>query len=161
MGEGKTKVRFLIRNGLGKGDGMKYLSKEWLEAVREKANADTEYLKKTRGLTVMFQLLTTDVPGGVDKLSTWNVERGKIKSITLEEKPAPSDWRTTPVDLSKYLLRGTAPYQTFCALHRKEFPFVQAMTKGFKVDGDMMKIMSKVAEFVHLLEFQANVPAEY
>jgi len=25
----------------------------------------------------------------------------------------------------------------------------------------MMKIMSKVAEFVHLLEFQANVPAEY
>ena len=71
------------------------------------------------------------------------------------------NWRTTPVDLTKYLLRGTAPYEIYCALHRKEFPFVQAMAKGFKVDGDMMKIMSRMAEFVHLIEFRANVPAEY
>src|SRR4030042_1737129 len=124
---------------------MKYLSKEWWEAVQNKTNTDREYLKKTRGLTATFQLLATDAPGGVDKLISYDVERGKIKSVAVEEKPAPSDWRTKPVDLTKYLLRATAPYETHCALHRKEFPMFMAMTKGYKVDGDMMKMIKKEA----------------
>ena len=140
---------------------MKYLSKEWWEAVQNKTNTDREYLKKARGLTLKFQLAATDAPGGVDKLISCDVERGKIKSVTVEEKPAPSDWRTTPADLTKYLMRGTAPYETFCALHKGELPLFQAMTKGFKMDGDMMGMMNKIGEYMQLQNVQASVTAEY
>ena len=142
---------------------MKYMTPEWYEVLKEKVNADTEHLKKTRGLTVKFQTLATDAPGGVDKLVTWDVDRGKIKSITVDEKPAPSDWRTTQVDLNKYVLMGMGSYEIYCGIHRKDFiPFTEVLKKGFKMQGDLLKIMSSMmAEFVALLEYQASVPADY
>lgn len=142
---------------------MKYMTQEWYELLKEKVNTDTDHLKKTRGLTVKFQTLATDAPGGVDKLVTWDVERGKIRSIIVEEKPAPSDWRTMQVDLAKYVLMGTGSYETYCGIHRKDFiPFIEVLKKGFKMQGDLVKIMSSMmSEFVQLLEYQSSVPAEY
>ena len=142
---------------------MKYMTQEWYELLKEKVNADKEHLKNTRGLTVKFQILATDAPGGADKLVTWDVERGKIKSITVEEKPAPSQWRTTPIDLTKYVLMGMGSYEIFCGIHRKDFvPFTEVLKKGFKMQGDLVKIMSSMmSEFVQLLEYQSSVPAEY
>lgn len=140
---------------------MKYLSREWLDAVTEKSNTDKQYLKKAKKLTIKFQILVTDTPGGVDKLMDWYVEKGMIKSITLEEKPAPSNWRTEPADLTKFALKGTAPYATNCALHKGELPLFQAMTKGFKMDGDLMAIMGRLEEYLELQNLQATIPAEY
>jgi hypothetical protein len=142
---------------------MKFWSKEWFDALQKKANADREYLKKARRLTMKCQILATDAPGGVDKLSIWDVERGKIKSITCEDKPVPSDWRTTPVDLKKYALRAIASYEVFCGLHRGEFvPFTEVLKKGLTVQGDLAKLMSTMlAEFVLFIEFQSTIPAEY
>ncbi len=140
---------------------MKYMSKEWWEAVQKKTNEDREYLKKSRALTMKFQLLATDAPGGVDKLITAEVERGKIKNITLEEKATPSDWRTSQADLTTYLMRGTGPYETFAALHKGDLPLFQALTKGFKIDGDMQALLSKISEYMELQNIQASIPAEY
>lgn len=140
---------------------MKYMSKEWWEAVQKKSNEDREYLKKSRALTMKFQLLANDSPNGVDRLISADVERGKIKNITLEDKPAPSNWRTTPVDLTKYLFRGSAPYETFCSVHKGELPLFQALTKGFRIEGDMQALMSKIGEFMQFQELQVSIPSEY
>ena len=140
---------------------MKYLSKEYCEALKERAATDEAYLKKTRGLTLKMQNLVTDCPGGVDKLLTWEFERGKILSYEFEEKPAPSDWRTTPMDGTKYLFRTVAPYDIYSALHKKEFSATEAMMKGFRVDGDMMKVLGKMAEFTIHLDFQSTIAVEY
>ena len=142
---------------------MKFWSKEWFDALKEKTNADREYLKKTRRLTMKCQILGTDAPGGVDKLTIWDIERGKIKSITWEDKPAPSDWRKTQADLTKYAVRAIASYEVFCGLHRGDFvPFTEVLKKGLTVQGDLAKLMSTMlAEFIHFLEFQSSVPAEY
>ena len=141
---------------------MKYWSKEWFDALKEKANADREYLKNARRLTMKCQIFATDAPVGVDKLTIWDVERGKIKSITCEDKPAPSDWRTTPIDKSKFIMRATAPYEVFCSLHRGEiFPFTEVLKKGMTIDGDLAKLMSTMlAEFVLFMEFQITIPAD-
>jgi len=140
---------------------MKYLSKEWLEAVQEKANNDEAYLKKTEGLTLKFQILVTDAPGGVDKQVAWDIEKGKIKSVILEENPAPSDWRTAPVDPDKYTFKSIAPYETYCAVHKKELSLLGAMTKGLKMSGDMAPVLSSVEEYIELQNLQADVPGEY
>ena len=140
---------------------MKFWSKEWFDAFKEKANGDREYLKKTRRLTMKCQILATDAPGGVDKLSIWEVERGKVKSITCEDKPVPSEWRTVPVDQSKYTLRAIAPYEVFGSLHRGEiYPFTEVLKKGLTVQGDLAKLMSTMlAEFVLFLESMNTIPA--
>lgn len=140
---------------------MKYMSKEWWEAVQKKTNEDREYLKKSRSLTMNFQLLITDAPGGIDRLVSAEMERGKIKNISLEDKSAPSDWRTAPTDLKKYLYRGSAPYEIFCAVHKGEIPLMQAMTKGFKIEGDMQALMGKIGDYMQLQNIQASVTAEY
>jgi len=140
---------------------MKFWSKEWYDAFTEKANTDREYLKKARRLTMKCQILGTDAPGGVDKLTIYDVERGKIKSINSEDKKVPSDWRTVPVDQSKYTMRAIAPYDVFCQLHRGEiFPFTEVLKKGLTVQGDLAKLMSTMlAEFVLFLEYQNGIPA--
>lgn len=140
---------------------MKYMSKEWWAEVQKKTNEDREYLKKSRALTLKTQLLATDAPGGVDKLISMEVERGKIKNVTVEDKPAPSDWRTTPADLTKYTLRGSGPYKTFAALHKGDLPLFEAMTKGFKIEGDMQALMGKISEYMELQNVQASITAEY
>jgi len=140
---------------------MKYMTKEWWETVQKKSQEDREYLKKARGLTLAFQTLVLDAPGGVDRLLGAELERGKIKNATFEEKPAPSDWRTTPADLKKYLMRATGPYETYAAVHKGELPVFQAMTKGFKIEGDMTALMSKIQEYMCFQDLQASFAVEY
>ncbi len=141
---------------------MKYMSKEHLEAIKEKANADATYLKKTKGLSFKFQNLVTDCPGGVDKVVTWELERGKILSVNLEEKPAPSDWRKMPFDGTKYFMRTVGDWPTYVKLNKKEITPIQGMTSGgFRLDGDLMKVMAKLAEFTILLDLESTIPCEY
>jgi len=142
---------------------MKFWSKEWFDTMQKKANADREYLKKARRLTMKCQILSTDAPGGVDQLTLWEFERGKIKSIKIEDKKAPSDWRTEQVDQNEYAVKAIATYEVWCGLHRGDFvPFTEVLKKGLTVQGDLAKLMSTMlAEFVLFLEFQSTVPAEY
>ena len=142
---------------------MKFWTREWFDSMQKKANADREYLKKARRLTMKCQILATDFPGGVDRQSTWEIERGKVKSITFEDKKAPSDWRKEQVDLNKFAVKAIATYEVWCGLHRGDFvPFTEVLKKGLTVQGDLAKLMSTMlAEFVLFLEFQSSIPAEY
>jgi putative sterol carrier protein len=142
---------------------MKYLSQEWVDALKEKSNSDAEYLKKAKGMTFKAQLLVTDCPGGVDKLIDVDLKDGKVVSIKLQEKPAPSELRTTPFDAKQCFLRATSSYEMFTKLNKGEIAPIQALSSGdYKLDGDMAKIMEKMGLVVAFNEFMASVaPVEY
>jgi putative sterol carrier protein len=142
---------------------MKYLSQEWVDALREKSSRDAEYLKKAKGMTFKVQLLATDCPGGMDKLLEGDLKDGKVVSIKLQEKPAPSDFRTTAFDAKQYFLRATSSYEMFTKLNKGETMPIQALSSGaYKLDGDMAKIMEKMGLVVAFNELMASVaPVEY
>ncbi|MFA4835019.1 MAG: hypothetical protein WC749_02965 [Dehalococcoidia bacterium] len=72
---------------------VKYMSQQWVDAVKEKSQSDADYLKKAKGLTEKTRSVTTDCPGGVDVIVVWEWNDGKVAKAIREEKPAPSDWR--------------------------------------------------------------------
>ena len=141
---------------------MKFYSPEFWEAVKEKANVDEKYLRKARGLTLSYQLLVLDCPGNVDRLVTVTMEKGKVVSCPVEEAPAPSPWRTQPVDGTKYLFRNVASYETFAKLNRKEItPMGGISTGAFKIEGELTRVLGKMAEFLGFIELISTVPCEY
>ena len=141
---------------------MKFFTQEWLDAVKEKANADETYMKKTKGLTLRVQNLVTDCPGGVDKLLSHEFDQGKVLSSTVEEAPAPSDWRTTPYDSTQYLFRTVGTYDYYAALNRNEIDPVQGLSKGvFRIEGDMMRVLGKLGYLQNFFDLQATIPCEY
>jgi len=140
---------------------VKYGTKEFYEQAKEKVNANEVLLRKTRGLSFKFQNLMTDCPGGVDRLIDWELDKGRIASVKVEEKPAPSEWRKIPLGAG-YLMRTIGAYDTYVKLNKKEITAVQGQMSGaFKLDGDLTKVMAKLAEFTYLTDFMATIPCEY
>lgn len=141
---------------------MKYLSKEWAEAVKKKSGEDTEYLKKTKGATFKYQWVVTSCPGGVDKFFDWEVRDGKVISVTLEEKPTPGDFEKRPFDPKQYLTRVTANYETWVRLNKGEMSAFQARRAGvFQIEGKMVKIIPKLGQIQASTDMAGSVPAEY
>ena len=140
---------------------MKYLSQEWLDAVKKKGNTDEAYLKKAKGLTVKTRTVVTDCPDGIDLLMEWELEDGKIVKLSREQKPAPSEWRQLTAD-PKYISTVVGYYEAFVKLNKKEITPMQALsTKIYKVHGDLAKIMAKMGQFNAIAELQTTVPCEY
>ncbi len=142
---------------------MKYLSQEWIDAVKEKSDKDAEYLKKAKGETFKAQLLVTDCPGGVDKLIDGDLEDGRVMLFELEEKPAPSALRAMPFDTKQCLLRITCSYEMFAKLNKGEITLIQALSSGaYKLDGDIAKIMERIGSVITFNELMASIaPVEY
>lgn len=141
---------------------MKFLSKEWAEAVKEKSGEDAEYLKKAEGLTFKFQWGVTSCPGGVDRLLSWETHHGKVASVTVEERPAPSDIGKMPFDSEQYFMRATAGYDTWVKLIRREITAIRARMSGvFKLDGNMLKIIAKLGQIQAFVDMAGSVAAEY
>ena len=141
---------------------MKFHSSEWYEAVKVVAPKDRMWKEMGRGLMAKWESLLFDCPGGVDKLVEWDVRNTQIVSIKVQEKPAPSDFRTTPVDRSKYLARFVAPYTVFVRLHKQEFTAMVAIGMGlYDILGDLTEVMKKIEAFDALIDLTSTVPAEY
>jgi hypothetical protein len=141
---------------------MKFQSEEWLNAVKERTNRDTEYQKKTKDLTLKFQNLVVDVPGGIDRMITYEFQRGKVISVTREEKPAPSELRKVPFDGTKWFMRTIAPYDAYVRLNKKEITPLQGIAQGiYKFEGDLMKIQAKTPSLTHFTDLCSTIPCEY
>lgn len=141
---------------------MKFQTQEWLDAVKEKANQDKKYLKKTKDITLVMQNRVLDAPGNVDKILTYTFERGKILSATLEEKLAPSDLRKIHFDGTKVFMRTTGPYEAYVKLNKKELMPMEAIAQGlYKFEGDIMKIQAKTPGLTRFTDICAAIACEY
>ena len=141
---------------------MKYYSKEWIDAVKQKSTVDTIYLMRARDLDFVIENLITDCPGAVDKRVLWELKKGKIVSTKLEENPAPSAWRQTPWDPKVSFVKGTASYDTYWKFHKKELAALDSMVQGiYRVEADMMKLMPKMNAITAFTELLASVPSEF
>ena len=142
---------------------MKYGSQEYYEEIKTRVNENEELLKKIKELSFKFQNLLTDCPGKVDKLVDWELDKGRIVSLKVEEKAAPSDWRKAPLDeKGGYLMRTVGPWEAYIRLNKKEMTPMQGVSTGlFKIVGNMMKVMPKMGQFAFLTDFMSTIPCEY
>ena len=140
---------------------MLFYSQEWVDAVKAKSETDEVYQRKSKGLTGKVFNVVTDYPGGIDIAVEWDMDDGKIMSVTREEKPAPSDFRDIGPD-PDYLSRAAGSYQAWSKMDRREITPMQAMaTKIYKVHSDMTKIMPKMGQFTALTELQGSIDCDY
>ncbi|MFH2012559.1 MAG: hypothetical protein ABIJ37_07675 [Pseudomonadota bacterium] len=136
--------------------------KKHVEAVTARSNSDKELMEKVKKLNMVLENLMLDVPGGIDRMVTWQIERGKIVNATVEEKPAPSDWRKTKIDKKKVDFRATAKYDVSVGIHKGEQTSMMALMKGqYKMQGSMVKIMKMTPEMNAWNEVASTVPCEY
>ncbi len=145
---------------------MKFQSREHVSLIKEKhnekCNGDSEYLRKVKALDFTMHILIIDCPGGVDKLEKWVFDKGKVVSVKLEEKPAPSDFRTQPWNPKESFLRTTAPYDAFWKVALKEMTPMEGLTKGlYRIDGDMTQLISKLPAITAFTDFSGTIPSEY
>ena len=141
---------------------MKYLGPEFVEAVKEASYKDRTWKQTARGFTTRWQTLLTDCPGGVDRLIEWDVKKTEIISASLEEKPAPSDWRTAPVDEKRFLCRLVCEYPQHIRLHKQEFSAMVAIGLGvYDILGDLTETMKRIESFDAFIDLLSTIPAEY
>ena len=140
---------------------MQFHSKEWLEAYKEKMNSDPEYLRKNATFTIKWCNVLTDCPGGVDRKETWIIEKGKCLSLTLEEKPAPSDFRTELFDKKATDYRNTASYEIMGKLHLGEMNTMQAFRNpSYKVAGPKAKLLLIMRQLNAWNDIAKSLPTE-
>ena len=140
----------------------KHYTREWLEEIKKKTETDKEYQEKAKDLTYKSQYVVTDCPGGVDKLVEFTQEKGVLIEWSMEEKPAPSEFRTMPFDDKTYFMRVGGAYKTFGRMNRGEISPLQAiMQKVYKIEGPMPRIMALMGPITALNNLIASVPVEY
>ncbi|MFA4835861.1 MAG: hypothetical protein WC749_07325 [Dehalococcoidia bacterium] len=140
---------------------VKYQSQEWVNAVTEKSRTDEAYLKKAKGLTTKQRGIVMDAPGGIDILTIWEWEDGKIVKATHEEKPAPSEWRNWKNE-EGYISTTCGTYENMSKIAKGEMNAQVAMAKKqFTIHGNMLKIFAKMGKFNAFSELVASIPTEY
>jgi hypothetical protein len=141
---------------------MKYQGPEWHEAVKAASLTDKTYKANARGFTARWQNLLLGCPGGVDKLVDWDVRNGEVVSVTLQEKPSPSDFAASPFDKRRYLSRFIAPYSCFVRLHKQELTPMVAIGSGeYEIVGSITEVMKKIEQIDAFVDLTSTVPAEY
>lgn len=139
---------------------MKLLSPEMMEEMLKRAEADPELEERLKELSIRLLMVATDCPEGDDRQAELILEDGKFKSATVESRPAPSDFRTEPLDKERYDSKVLSPYDALGDLVQEKMSLVSAFSK-VKIEGDLPKLMTQVEGFVALLQFIGSLPIEY
>jgi hypothetical protein len=139
---------------------MQFMSREMVDEMVKRAEADAELPSKLKGLTIRLQMVGTDCPGNVDTLFSITLEDGKLTNMEMEVYPAPSDLRTAPLDKTRFDSRVLCPYETLLDLVQEKMSMVAALGK-VKIDGDLPKLMTQVEGFIAFLQFMNTMPLEY
>ena len=139
---------------------MQFMSREMVDEMVKRAEADAELPEKLKGLTIRLQMVGTDCPGNVDTLFSIILEDGKLTNMEMEVYPAPSDLRTAPLDKTRFDSRVLCPYETLLDLVQEKMSMVAALGK-VKIDGDLPKLMTQVEGFIAFLQFMNTMPLEY
>ncbi|MDD5094358.1 MAG: hypothetical protein PHV74_08280 [Dehalococcoidia bacterium] len=133
----------------------------WMDAIAAKSRVDQEYLKKAKGLTTSQRMVVMDAPGGVDILSVWEWDDGKVVKHSRQEKPAPSEWRSLKNE-EPYNSTTMGTYKNLSKMARGEMNAQVAMAKGlYAVHGNMLKIFPKMGKFSAFTDLVKTIPCEY
>ena len=138
---------------------MKLLSQEMVnEMVKRAENPEvTELLK---GLTIRLVMVATDCPDKSDRLAELVLKDGKFVAFKVGSKPAPSDFRTTPLDKAKFDAKVQSPFGPLVDLVTEKMNLVAAF-QFVKIEGDLPKLMTQVEGFVAFLKFLGSLPIEW
>lgn len=142
----------------------RYLSKEWVDATVEKANADEKYLEKNQKFNTTTWIVATDCPDGNDVSIKYTYEKGKVVKCEYNMAPAPSEYRigNSPWNESISIFRTQAPYETWVKIQKRELTVMAAMNaKLYVIEGDMMKSIAILANITAFADIQATIPCEY
>ena len=91
--------------------GYTFLSQEWVDEAQRTVEENPEIESRIRDITERVRFVATDCPGQKDVLIDMDIRRGKVYSITREEKPAPSVFRRLPFDKRRYFAAVTTSYR--------------------------------------------------
>jgi len=126
----------------------KFLTKEWMEALKSTINQDDDFTSATASVDLTLQFETTDAPDGTE--GTYYLV---IKEGVLDAAPGPADEPDATI---------SNDYETAVALSNGELNTQMAfMTGKMKVSGNMAKIMMNQAVFTKFAEASAGVDVEY
>ena len=126
----------------------KFLTKEWMEALKTTINQDDDFTSATTSVDLTLQFETTDAPDGTE--ATYYLV---IKEGVLDAGPGPADEPDATI---------SNDYETAVALSKGELNTQMAfMTGKMKVSGNMAKIMMNQAVFTKFAEASAGVDVEY
>ncbi len=141
---------------------MKFHSPEYYEAVKAISLTDKAWRDTARGFTCRWQALIKDIPDGTDRLIEWETRNTKLTDVKWYSKPAPSEWRTMPVDESKFLGRFVGPYWAVCRLHKQEITAMMAIgMEEYDIVGDVTEVIRKIESFDAFIDLQSTIPCEY
>ena len=140
---------------------MQPVSKEFWDEAANKMQSDEAYKRKAKNWTGRLCFVATDCPGGIDRLVDFDIKNGIPTAHSVQEAPAPSEWRTAAFDDKTYALRLTGPYEAVGRAVGKQMPLMAAVAdKTFKLDGSMTKLMGMMEAFGAWIDLLATIPTE-
>jgi hypothetical protein len=139
---------------------MKFFTQEMADEAKKAVDADAGIQAKLKKASIRFLLIGTDCPGNEDRQMSVAFEGGKLSEAKVEAKPAPSDFRTAPVDKTKYAAKIMGSYETIGKIASKKLPMMAAMG-SMKIDGDMARLVGNIAAMTSLLDTMGALPVEY
>jgi hypothetical protein len=125
-----------------------------------KRAADPEVIESLKGVTIRLVMVATDCPDKTDRQAELVLKDGKFVSFKVGSKPAPSDFRTTPLDKAQFDAKVESPFGPLVDLVREKMNLVSAF-QFVKIEGDLPKLMSQVEGFVAFLKFLGSLPIEW
>lgn len=136
---------------------MKFFTQEMCDESKKMTEEDAEVQEKLKGLDMSFMMLCTDCPGNEDRQMTVVFKDGKITENVLVIKPAPSDFRTEPVDTTKYVAKVTGPYETIANVTQKKLPMLAALG-SLRIEGNFDQLIANMAGLTSLLDIFGTMP---
>jgi hypothetical protein len=140
-------------------EAVKLLSQEMVNEMVKRAE-DPEVKESLKGLTIRLIMVATDCPDKSDRQAELVLKDSKFVSFKVGSKPAPSDFRTTPLDKAKFDAKVTSPFGPLVDLVTEKMNLVAAF-QFVKIEGDLPKLMTQVEGFVAFLKFLGSLPVEW
>ena len=138
---------------------LKLLSQAMLdELVKQGQHADVKDLLK--GLNIRLLIVATDCPGNEDRQCNLAIEEGKVTKAESTIEPAPSDMRDLPFDKLQLDAKVISPFGPLADLILGRMSFLAAV-EHIKIEGDLLKLMIQVDEFVAFLKLIRAMPVDW
>lgn len=136
---------------------MKFLSQEMLDELKKRTETDPATQKTLEGVTIGVVLLVTDCPGNEDRALNVDITDGKLRGLTMQVKPAPSDLRTAAFDQDKYIGKIGGPYSLIGEVLTGKTAVITVLDK-LNVEGDFNKLANNLAGVQSVIDVVSALP---
>lgn len=129
---------------------MRFLSKEWVDALAESLRTNESYQKKGKGFDSFYQIVAMPCP---EKGVTESHSCGLLLPLATET------WQGLREDVDYTL---TAPYEVYVKIFKGELNPIVAMTTGkAKLKGSMAKALRYTAATNMFVSIMKKLPTEF